>query len=127
MLSRAFRNRFVELHFDAIPNKELETILHERSEIPLSYARRLVGVMLELQTRRRGSGVFAGKTGFMTLRDLFRWAQRYKCPELDDRKFYNWDKHLADQGNDCERNSQATVIHYVLSLCTELAEILGVI
>ncbi|XP_052242535.1 midasin-like [Dreissena polymorpha] len=98
MLSRAFRNRFVELHFDAIPNKELETILHERSEIPLSYARRLVGVMLELQTRRRGSGVFAGKTGFMTLRDLFRWAQRYKCPELDDRKFYNWDKHLADQG-----------------------------
>ncbi|WAR08077.1 MDN1-like protein [Mya arenaria] len=98
MLSRAFRNRFVELHFDEIPSKELETILHERCDIPLSYARRLVAVMGELQTRRRGSGVFAGKMGFMTLRDLFRWAERYKCPEMDKKKFYNWDKHLADQG-----------------------------
>jgi len=98
MLSRAFRNRFVELHFDEIPSKELETILHERCGIPLSYARRLIAVMLELQTRRRGSGVFAGKMGFMTLRDLFRWAERYKCPEMDNKKFYNWDKHLADQG-----------------------------
>ncbi|XP_053396218.1 midasin-like isoform X2 [Mercenaria mercenaria] len=98
MLSRAFRNRFVELHFDLIPSKELETILHERCDIPLSYARRLVAVMLELQTRRRGSGVFAGKMGFMTLRDLFRWAGRYKCPEMDGKKFYDWDKHLADQG-----------------------------
>jgi midasin len=99
MLSRAFRNRFVELHFDQIPSKELETILHERCDIPLSYARRLVAVMLELQTRRRGSGVFAGKMGFMTLRDLFRWAGRYKCPEMDGKNFYDWDKHLADQGN----------------------------
>ncbi|KAL4232858.1 AAA ATPase midasin [Mactra antiquata] len=98
LLSRAFRNRFVELHFDEIPSKELETILHERCDIPLSYARRLVAVMLELQTRRRGSGVFAGKMGFMTLRDLFRWAGRYKCPEMDKKKFYDWDKHLADQG-----------------------------
>ncbi|CAG7717139.1 unnamed protein product, partial [Allacma fusca] len=28
LLSRAFRNRFVELHFDEIPSSELETILH---------------------------------------------------------------------------------------------------
>ena len=43
--------------------------------------------------------MFAGKLGFMTLRDLFRWAERYKCFEMEDVKFYDWDKHLADQGN----------------------------
>ena len=98
MLSRAFRNRFVELHFDEIPSKELETILHERCHIPLSYSKCLVAVMLELQTRRRGTGVFAGKMGFITLRDLFRWSERYNCPEIDEKKYYNWNKHLADQG-----------------------------
>ena len=72
MLSRAFRNRFVELHFDEIPAHELEIILHKRCDMPLSYCKRLVGVMTELQLRRRGSAAFAGKQGFMTLRDLFR-------------------------------------------------------
>ena len=67
----------------------------------MSYAKRLIAVMLELQTRRRGSGVFAGKLGFMTLRDLFRWAERYKCFEAQNVKFYSWDQHLADQGNSC--------------------------
>ncbi len=72
LLSRAFRNRFVELHFDEIPAPELEVILHKRCDMPLSYCKRLVGVMTELQLRRRGSAAFAGKQGFMTLRDLFR-------------------------------------------------------
>jgi midasin len=49
MLSRAFRNRFIELHFDVIPSGELETILHERCSIPLSYSKKLVTIMLELQ------------------------------------------------------------------------------
>ena len=49
MLSRAFRNRFIELHFDVIPSGELETILHERCSIPMSYSKKLVAVMLELQ------------------------------------------------------------------------------
>ncbi|XP_062606102.1 midasin-like, partial [Saccostrea cucullata] len=99
ILSRAFRNRFIELHFDEIPSSELETILHQRCDLPLSYAKRLVAAMLDLQTRRRGSGVFAGKQGFMTLRDLFRWADRYKCKEVKlERKFYDWDQHMADHG-----------------------------
>uniref|UniRef100_A0A8W8MR76 Midasin n=1 Tax=Magallana gigas TaxID=29159 RepID=A0A8W8MR76_MAGGI len=99
ILSRAFRNRFIELHFDEIPSAELETILHQRCDLPLSYAKRLVAAMLDLQTRRRGSGVFAGKQGFMTLRDLFRWADRYKCKEVKlDKKFYDWDQHMADHG-----------------------------
>ena len=94
----------MELHFDEIPSQELETILHQRCEIPLSYAKRLIAVMLELQTRRRGSGVFAGKLGFMTLRDLFRWAERYKCFEAQNVKFYSWDQHLADQGTSSWRS-----------------------
>lgn len=49
MLSRAFRNRFVELHFDEIPKPELETILHQRCGIAPSYAKRLVAVMSDLQ------------------------------------------------------------------------------
>ncbi|XP_059144482.1 midasin-like [Physella acuta] len=99
ILSRAFRNRFIELHFDEIPPSELETILHERCGIPLSYAKKLVVVMLELQTRRRGSGIFSGKHGFMTLRDLFRWALRYNCSEAGrGEKFYDWDQHLVEHG-----------------------------
>ncbi|XP_055954864.1 midasin-like [Patella vulgata] len=99
ILSRAFRNRFIELHFDEIPSIELENILHLRCSIPQSYAKRLVAVMLELQTRRRSSGVFAGKQGFMTLRDLFRWAERYNSPDVQpSKKYYDWDQHLADHG-----------------------------
>ncbi|XP_076466261.1 midasin-like [Babylonia areolata] len=104
MLSRAFRNRFVELHFDEIPKSELETILHQRCGIPPSYAKRLVAVMLDLQVRRHQTGLFAGKQSWMTLRDLFRWAERYKCPgagspEVDkSAKFYNYDQHMADHG-----------------------------
>ncbi|XP_077869169.1 midasin [Saccoglossus kowalevskii] len=101
VLSRAFRNRFVELHFDEIPSKELETILHERCLIPLSYCRRMVSCMLELQARRRSSGVFAGKQGYITLRDLFRWAERYRLAstqETTTQKFYDWDRHIADEG-----------------------------
>ena len=43
--------------------------------------------------------MFAGKQGFMTLRDLFRWADRYKCKEVKlEKKFYDWDQHMADHG-----------------------------
>lgn len=51
MLSRAFRNRFVELHFNEIPADELETILHNRCLMPPSYAKRMIKVMTELQVR----------------------------------------------------------------------------
>ncbi|ESP03979.1 hypothetical protein LOTGIDRAFT_109875, partial [Lottia gigantea] len=102
ILSRAFRNRFIELHFDEIPSGELETILHLRCSIPQSYSKRLVAVMLDLQTRRRSSGVFAGKQGFMTLRDLFRWAERYNTPDdVPTNRYYDWDQHLADH-DECQ-------------------------
>ncbi|XP_060119521.1 midasin-like [Heteronotia binoei] len=96
VLSRAFRNRFVELHFDELPSSELETILHKRCQLPPSYCSKLVRVMLELQSRRRGSSVFSGKHGFITLRDLFRWAERYRLAE--QKEDYDWLQHLANDG-----------------------------
>ncbi|KAK2715538.1 hypothetical protein QYM36_010205, partial [Artemia franciscana] len=98
VLSRAFRNRFVELHFDEIPTNELETILNQRCQIPLSYAKKLVAVHKELQIHRRGSAAFAGKSGFVTLRDLFRWAERYRLADISPAKLYDWDQHMADEG-----------------------------
>ncbi|XP_051781409.1 midasin isoform X2 [Erpetoichthys calabaricus] len=118
VLSRAFRNRFVELHFSELPSAELETILHQRCSLPPSYCSKLVKVMLDLQSHRRGSTVFAGKHGFITLRDLFRWAERYRLTvETEDN--YDWLQHLADDGfmllaGRVRRPEEAMIIRTVL-------------
>ncbi|TGJ85619.1 hypothetical protein E0Z10_g3140 [Xylaria hypoxylon] len=76
-LSRAFRNRFLELHFDDIPEDELETILQKRSLYTApSDCRRIVNVYKELSRLRQTSRLFENKDSFATLRDLFRWALR---------------------------------------------------
>lgn len=76
ILSRAFRNRFIEIHFDDVPQPELETILTKRCAIPPSYAAKIVAVFVELQRRRQAGRVFDAKNAFVTLRDLFRWGGR---------------------------------------------------
>lgn len=76
MLSRAFRNRFLELHFDDIPENELETILRERCQIAPPYAKKIVDTYRHLMVVRQSSRIFEQKNSFATLRDLFRWAQR---------------------------------------------------
>ena len=48
-MSRAFRNRFVELHFEDIPSKELAKILQQKCQLPPSYAKKMVAVMKDLQ------------------------------------------------------------------------------
>lgn len=75
-LSRAFRNRFLEMHFDDIPRDELEQILEQRCKLPPSYCKKLVAVYRDLQDRRQNSRIFEGKDGYITLRDLFKWATR---------------------------------------------------
>jgi len=75
-LSRAFRNRFVEMHICDIPEHEMITILEQRCNCPPSHAKLLVKVMSSLQKRRSKSGVFRGKDGLITPRDLLRWAER---------------------------------------------------
>ncbi|TKA35072.1 hypothetical protein B0A54_14581, partial [Friedmanniomyces endolithicus] len=74
-LSRAFRNRFLELHFDDIPIEELQEILHRRTHLPESRCKRIVTVYRELALLRQESRLFEQKS-FATLRDLFRWAFR---------------------------------------------------
>ena len=76
VLSRAFRNRFLEMHFGDVPKEELETILCQRCQIAPSYAKKTVAVFLELQRRRQAGRVFEQKHAFATLRDLFRWGGR---------------------------------------------------
>lgn len=68
VLSKAFRNRFLELHFDDIPEDELETILEKRCKLPKSFSQKLVSIMRDLQRNRQSTQVFAGKHGFITLR-----------------------------------------------------------
>lgn len=76
VLSRAFRNRFLELHFDDIPEDELETILRDRCKIAPSYSKKIVEVYRQLSVQRQSTRVFEQKNSFATLRDLFRWAGR---------------------------------------------------
>eukprot|EP00756_Hemistasia_phaeocysticola_P036863 Hpha_TRINITY_DN16665_c0_g13::TRINITY_DN16665_c0_g13_i1::g.182220::m.182220/K14572/MDN1, REA1; midasin len=75
-LSRAVRNRFMEILVDDIPREELKTILSKRYKMAESMADRMVQVMTALQMRRQGSAVLSGKHGYVTPRDLFRWAMR---------------------------------------------------
>lgn len=82
VLSRAFRNRFLELHFDDIPENELEFILKERSQIAPSFCTRIVNVYRQLSVLRQSNRLFEQRNSFATLRDLFRWATR----RADDRE-----------------------------------------
>jgi midasin (ATPase involved in ribosome maturation) len=75
-LSKAFRNRFVEVHMSDIPEDEMVVILERRCGCPPSHAKLLVKVMKSLRQRRSRSGIFRGKDGLITPRDLLRWANR---------------------------------------------------
>jgi len=75
-LSRAFRNRFVEIHMSDIPEDEMIIILERRCGCPPSHAKLLVKVMKSLRQRRSRTGIFRGKDGLITPRDLLRWAGR---------------------------------------------------
>ncbi|PVV04460.1 hypothetical protein BB560_001040 [Smittium megazygosporum] len=75
-LSRAFRNRFLELHFDQMPKSEIDQILTTKCKIAPSHSKKLVQVYSLLTEIRSQSRLFEAQNGFITLRDLFRWANR---------------------------------------------------
>lgn len=75
-LSRAFRNRFVEIFIDDMPEDELSELLHQRCQMAPSHAKKLVDVFKQLHQKRARKRIFEGKDGFITLRDLFKWANR---------------------------------------------------
>jgi midasin len=81
-LSRAFRNRFLEIHFEDIPEDELGVILTERTKIAPSFCTAIVSVYKRLALLRQSTRLFEQRNSFVTLRDLFRWALR----RADDRQ-----------------------------------------
>ena len=113
-MSRAFRSRFLELHVEDIPDDEMHVILEKRCAIAPSYASKLVVVMRELQRRRALSNVFAGRHGFITPRDLFRWAGRGAVgyQQLAEDGFAILGERLR---SDDERNTVSEVIEKLLN------------
>lgn len=62
--------------------------------------------------------MFAGKQGFIALRDLFRWAERYRLAE-QTQEDYDWLQHLANDGfmllaGRVRKQEEADVIQEVL-------------
>ncbi len=123
-LSRAFRNRFIELHFDELPDDELLTIVEQKCNLPKTYATLLIKTISELKTKRsQVSGIFLGKNSLITLRDLFRWARRYSLAQYLDEQaanlFLDWKQYLAEQGylllcSRCRTESDVQTIHSVI-------------
>ena len=75
-LSRAFRGRFIEIHVEEIPPKELTNIIIQRCGTAEPWAKCMVNTFISLRMQRQFSQVFAGKHSFLTVRDLLRWAFR---------------------------------------------------
>lgn len=92
-LSRAFLNRFIVLRFDHPPFEELAKIVQVRCKVPESAANAMIRVLTELKRFRSQAGLFNSSDGLMTLRDLFRWADRLSKSESGE-----WRQVLADQG-----------------------------
>lgn len=88
VLSRAFRNRFLEMHVEDLPPEELQIIIQKRSLVCERFAKEMIQVMQKLQIERLNSNVFAGKDGFITPRDLLRWGNR--CPASSEVSLYEW-------------------------------------
>jgi midasin len=121
-LSRAFRNRFVEIHMSDIPEDEMIIILERRCGCPPSHAKLLVNVMKCLRQRRSRSGIFRGKDGLVTPRDLLRWAGRGSASK----------KELAEEGymllaerlrNDEEKDVVRSVIERELKVTINMADV----
>ncbi|XP_065315247.1 midasin-like [Gordionus sp. m RMFG-2023] len=76
-LSRAFRNRFLQVNFSLLPYEEIKVILRESWHLSTKTCDKMVAIMMDLQCKRSKNSVFFGKEGFITIRDLFKWANRY--------------------------------------------------
>ena len=75
-LSKAFKNRFIQIYFDDISDDDLKKIILKRCKIAPSFCEKLLKVMKELQIRRQTNNFFMGKEAAITVRDLIKWAKR---------------------------------------------------
>ncbi|GIQ83250.1 midasin, partial [Kipferlia bialata] len=86
-LSRAFRNRFGEVHFSPFSEAELKNILERRTRLIPKHCTSLIK-LLGMLSIYKGSKAFSGML-LITLRDLFRIGER--CPQDDrDLAFVTW-------------------------------------
>jgi midasin (ATPase involved in ribosome maturation) len=72
----------VELHFEELPSKELETILHKRCNLPLSYSKTLVNIMLELQVCGVDIDIFNNKKEKIDLQQNCKFESKAFCLSL---------------------------------------------
>lgn len=75
-LSEAFKNRFIYIYFDNIPEEDLEEIIEKRCKLAKSRVKMMVSIFKDLQKIRSSEKVFSRKEGFMTIRDLIKWGSR---------------------------------------------------
>ncbi len=75
-LSNAFKNRFIHLFFNNIPNDELNIIIEKRCKIPYSRTKIMIDIFKELQLVRSQEKIFQKNEGFITIRDLIKWGNR---------------------------------------------------
>ncbi|KAI6241255.1 Midasin [Aphelenchoides fujianensis] len=121
-LSRAFMNRFVILNVQQPPNNELAEIVCARCHIHQTAAEMMIQVMTELKSLRSTANLFSATDSFMTLRDLFRWANRFaNFPDHSD-----WRQVAADQGylllaGRCRKATDILKIQEVISHVTKRA------
>lgn len=121
VLSRAFRNRFLEMHVEDLPAEELQVIIQKRSRVCERFAREMIQVMQRLQIERMNSNVFAGKDGFITPRDLLRWGSR--CPNSSEDLAYHGYLLLAERlRREDERAKVKSVIEEVCKVKIDLEE-----
>jgi midasin len=76
-LSDAFKNRFIHIYFDNIPNDELKNIVQLRCNVPESRAKIMIKIFNDLQIIRSNEKIFMKNEGFITIRDLIKWGYRY--------------------------------------------------
>jgi midasin (ATPase involved in ribosome maturation) len=80
-LSRAFRNRFVEIQINDIPSSEMITILEKRCGCPPSHSKILVEVMDTLRQRRSKSGMTIESYIFQKLMKLCDCIPAFDCSQ----------------------------------------------
>lgn len=77
------------------------------------------GEWCPLQERRTSSSVFAGKYGLITLRDLFRWAERYRQSPTTTHQFRDWEQQLAEDG-EYEWTIAHSIVYAFVHVCAIL-------
>ena len=77
-LSRAFRNRFIDIQIDELPSNELGVILAAKCTLAESTSTRMLATYSELSRLRRLDQILSGRdSALITVRDLLRWGMRH--------------------------------------------------